>query len=293
MSQVSLVQVVGQVSSFVCLRFWFVFSKCFVVFLLCCSFTRLGFCGRDLKPFVLSRRKTRGENIVVDVLARSRSGVVRDYIGPSSLLAWCTTFCLLVFMLPIFNMLCLFCFVFVCFVFCSLWEWVSLVLVWCVSFLLVCFLAWFMFVSWFNAFFFNFLSDMVLFCFCVFFFVCSTLARFLFVLHFGVVYVLLFFSVVCFLLVFPGVFSLFIFSVCVWFMFNLLLCILVCFVFGLSRLLFVWFIFGVFCFGVVYDSLVHTLPPSHVCPPPPPHTHDLDLALAREHIPSPSHACPG
>ena len=293
MSQVSLVQVVGQVSSFVCLRFWFVFSRCFAVFILCCSFTRLGFCGRDLKPFVLSRRKTRGENIVVDVLARSRSGVVRDYIGPSSLLAWCTTFCLLVFMLPIFNMLCLFCFVFVCFVFCSLWEWVSLVLVWCVSFLLVCFLAWFMFVSWFNAFFFNFLSDMVLFCFCVFFFVCSTLARFLFVLLFGVVYVLLF-SVVCFLLVCPGVFSVFIFSVCVCGLCLIYFsCVLVCFVFGLSRLLFVWFIFGVFCFGVVYDSLVHTLPPSHVCPPPPPHTHALDLALALEHIPSPSHACPG
>ena len=117
MSQLSLVQVVGQVSSFVCLRFWFVFSRCFAVFILCCSSTRLGFCGRDLKPFVLSRRKTRGENIVVDVLARSRSGVVRDYIGPSSLLAWCTTFYLLVFMLPIFNLLCLFCFVFVCFVF--------------------------------------------------------------------------------------------------------------------------------------------------------------------------------
>ena len=114
MSQVSLVQVVGQVSSFVCLRFWFVFSRCFAGFILCCSFTRLGFCGRDLKPFVLSRRKTRGENIVVDVLARSRSGVVRDYIGPSSLLAWCTTFYLLVFMIPI--LICYACFVLFSFV---------------------------------------------------------------------------------------------------------------------------------------------------------------------------------
>ena len=215
MSQVSLVQVVGQVSSFVCLRFWFVFSKCFVVFLLCCSFTRLGFCGRDLKPFVLSRRKTRGENIVVDVLARSRSGVVRDYIGPSSLLAWCTTFCLLVFMLPIFNMLCLFCFVFVCFVFCSLWEWVSLVLVWCVSFLLVCFLAWFMFVSWFNAFFLiSFLTwfyfvfvyfflfvplwrGFCLSCILAWFMFCFFLAWFVFYLFFLACLVYLFLACVC------------------------------------------------------------------------------------------------
>lgn len=169
---------------FVC-GFGLCFQECFAVFILCCSFTRLGFCDRDLKPFVLSRRKTRGENIVVDVLARSRSGVVRDYIGPSSLLAWCTTFYLLVFMLPIFNMLCLFCFVFVCFVFALYGS--GFRLFWFGLFRFCLFFFWrglclFHFIIGFNAcsWFFGLLSDMVLFCFCVF---CFCL------LHFGAVFV--------------------------------------------------------------------------------------------------------
>ena len=123
---------------FVC-GFGLCFQECFAVFILCCSFTRLGFCDRDLKPFVLSRRKTRGENIVVDVLARSRSGVVRDYIGPSSLLAWCTTFYLLVFMLPIFNMLCLFCFVLFSFVLFLLFMGVGFACFGLVCFVFACF----------------------------------------------------------------------------------------------------------------------------------------------------------